>query len=53
MEVNYIVVVAMIVVWWEMENTPFPPYDLRFKRAFPCSFKAPSGFPPQKKFGLV
>jgi len=28
MKVNYIVVVAMIVVWWEMENAPFPPYDL-------------------------
>jgi len=32
MEVNYILViflvVAMIVVWWEMENVPLPPYDL-------------------------
>jgi hypothetical protein len=32
MEVNYILViflvVAMIVVWWEMENVPLPPDDL-------------------------
>jgi hypothetical protein len=32
MKVNYIVVfifvVAMIVVWWEMENVPPPPYVL-------------------------
>jgi hypothetical protein len=24
----FLFVVAMIVVWWEMENVPFPPYDL-------------------------
>jgi hypothetical protein len=28
MEFNYIIVVAMIVVWWEMENITPPPYDL-------------------------
>jgi len=46
----FLYIVAIIVVWWDMENVPPLPYDfLECSHALSEHF----GFPPQREFGLV